>query len=265
MRLDIRARIEGTLGAIGEMQRRQAPAAIRWTVNALAADIKQATRNTIQQKFRTSAQGLRFLQNHVQILGAHPGARTPRGTGARRAAIYGTAGRDMSMRAAVGVFPPEGKGQFADWARYRGSLLAAMEEGGPTPGPRDFGGKLGLGRYAIPIVKQAARPRMPLRLWPINLGLQSRQGIEGPRTKARLFGKRRTYLIQIAPGHSMVFQRYGRERDATLPLFWTEPTTRLPARRFFFSTADRIVATRLTMHMRAAMQQALFGRGSYRT
>lgn len=258
----IAANVKGVLAGLSELERKQAPFALRWTLNAIAKDIEQATKNTIQQRFRTSPQGLRFLQRHVLRL--FPGSKYFK--------LHAGGAAARGVRTVVGVIPPGGKGQLAGWSRYRGSLLPAMEAGGPTPGPRDFGGRIGLGRYAIPVVRQDARPRMPNSMFPINLKLQARQGISGSLEQGALRGLRRTYMVPMlnARGHAMIFQRYGRRGqrgadDSTMPIFWTQNETRLPARRFFFPTAMRIASTRFDMHFKAAMQQALFGRGSYRT
>jgi hypothetical protein len=243
------------LKTLDRLQLEQAPYAIRWTVNALARDVAQATRNNIQQRFRASPAGLRYLHRHVKILGPNTTLgrlHSPRG------------GFDRSMSAVVAVIPPEAKGQLGGWTRYRGSLLPMMEDGGLTPGPRDFGGVIGLGRYPVPVRRPTDRTPIPLRLFPINLGLQARRAIAGDLSRATLRGKHRTYLIKTGSNAGVIFQRYGKERDATLPLFATQAQTRLPARRFFYPTAVRIVDLRFALHFRAAMRQAVFGRGSYR-
>jgi hypothetical protein len=253
--ISIRAQIEPTLKAMDRLQLEQAPFAVRWTVNALARDVVQATKNNIQQRFRASPQGLRFLQMQVRVLhgdGKLSRIHAPQG------------GFDRTMSAIVGVIPPEGKGQFAGWNRYRGSLLPGMEEGGRTPGPRDFGGMIGLGRYWIPERRPTDRTPIPMRLFPINLGLQARRSIEGGLGRGQLKGKQRTFLLKTREGHATIFQRHGRDRDAITPLYHTHPQAQLPARRYFYPTALRIVELKFALHFRAAMRQAVFGRGSYR-
>lgn len=254
MRIDVRPHVEQALEAMGAVQLRQAPYALRWAVNAVAADIAQGTRNAMQQKLRMSAPGMRWALRHVRVIGQ----------GTKFGRMYGTAGRDMQYRALVGVIPPESKGQFGGWARYRGSLLPMLEEGGATPGPRDFGGVLGLGRYWIPERRPTAREPLPMRLYPINLKLQARRSIEGRVVRGQLRGKQRTFLVRQREGSATIFQRYGRERDAITPLFHTQPRAQLPARRYFYPTAQRIVDTRMSMHLARAMQHALFARGVYR-
>lgn len=254
MEIDIRARIEPVVDAMGSLERKQAPYAARWAVNALARDIVQGTKNAITAKFSASPGGLKFLLNHVRIL-------TPGSPYYQR---YGTSGRDMEFRALIGVVPPEGKGQNAGWSRYRRSLLPMLEAGGATPGPRDFGGQIGYGRYAVPVRRPNDRTPVPLSMFPINLKLQARQSIEGGLSSGALRGKRRTYLVRIGSNEGMVFQRFGRERDDTMPLFNTRAQTQLPARGYFYPTAQRIVDTRLSLHLRGAMDRALWGRGAYR-
>lgn len=263
MQISVRAQLEDVLAGMGELQRKQAPFAVKWAINAVAADVGQATRNAIQQKFRTSPAGLKFLLAHVQVAGVGQGRQW------KRMGVRAT--EDQFMSAMVGVVPPGGKGQHASWQRYRGSLLAMLEGGGPTPGPKRFGGRESgaasdYGRYAIPVRRPTDRTPVPLRLYPINLGLSARRTVEGPMRGGSLRGKHRTFLMPIAnsPGNAMIFQRYGRERDALMPLFWTQRETRLPARRYFFPTAERVVDTRLSMHLGRSMRQALFGRGAYR-
>lgn len=253
MQMIIRVDHAPLLYGLRDADRRQVPFALRWAVNALAREAVDATKAAIQQRFTASGPGLKFLLNHVVVLA--PGSRYGR--------IHLPAGTDGRYSAFVGVIPPEGKGQFASWNRYRGSLLAMMEQGGATPGPRDVGGVVGYGRYPIPIARLGARPRMELRLWPINLGLQSRQSIAGGRSVAQIKGKRRTYVVQIRPGESIVFQRFGRGRDDTMPLFYAEQQTQLPARRFFFPTAVRVVSERFALHAQAALTQAIHGSGAY--
>jgi hypothetical protein len=254
MQLNVRPQIETVLEAMGQVQLKQAPFAVRWAINAVAADVAQATRNTIQQKFRGSPAGMAFLLRHVKVIG----------NSTMMARRLGAQNGDGQMRALVGVVPPAGKGETASWSRYRRSLLPMLEQGGPTPGPREFGGVTGLGRYWIPERRPSDRTPIPLRMFPINLKLQARRSIEGRLSPAVLRGKQRTFLIKRGEGRATIFQRYGRERDAITPLFHTQPTAQLPARRYFFPTAQRIVDTRLSMHLQRAMQHALFGRGTYR-
>lgn len=254
MEINIKAHVESAVQAFGTLGQKQAPYIVRWTVNALARDIVQGTKNAIAGRFKASPAGLRFLTNHVRII-------TPGSSMFQR---FGTTGRDMSMRALVGVVPPEGKGQNVGWSRYRGSLLAMMEEGGATPGPRPFGGLIGFGNYAVPVRRPSDRSPIPLRMYPINLGLQARQSIEGGLTTGALRGKQKTYLVRTGSNEGMIFQRFGKARDDTMPLFNTRAQTRLPARRYFYPTAERIVATRLSAHLRGATSQAIFGRGAYR-
>lgn len=255
MHITVQAHLKDVLDGLGTMGQRQAPFAARWAINAVTRDAERVVRyEVLPRRFTTSPQGLKFLQRHVKVLG--PNSKLGR--------AHLTPGRDMQLRAVLGIIPPGSKGQGAGFENYRGSLLPMMEEGGPTPGPRNFGGRAGLGRYAIPINRPGARPRMPLTLWPINLRLQSRRTIAGPLSIARLQGKRRTYLIQLRTGESMIFQRYGRERDATMPIFATKQATRLPARRYFMSTVEWVVRTRMRLHAERALQHALFNRGAYR-
>jgi hypothetical protein len=253
--ISTRAHIDPILQTLGRMQLEQAPWAIRWTNRVLAREVVEKTQHVIKQRFYTSPRGLRFLQSQVRVLGPNTvmgRVHRPRG------------GFDGSMSAVVGVVPREGKGQHGSWMNYRGSLLPMMEEGGMTPGPRDFGGSIGFGRYAVPVRHYGDRRAIPLKLYPINLGLQARRSIAGPLKAGALRGKERTYLIRTGPHAGMIFQRYGKERDATMPLFATVAQTRLPARHFFYPTARAVVDQRFALHFRYAMRQALFGRGSYR-
>lgn len=252
--ITVRPLINDFMTDMGAMRLKQLPYARNWMVNQLAWDIRQGTRNTIQQKLRTSPRGLRFLLNHVRVL-------NPRSVRGRANLPDGT---DGEGRAFVGIIPPGGKGEHAGWSRYRGSLLAMLEAGGRTPGPRDFGGVMGLGRYAIPERRPTDRTPVPMRMFPINLGLQARRSIEGKLTPGQLRGKRRTFLIKRSEGRSTIFQRYGRERDAITPLYHTIPQAHLPGRHYFYPTAQWIVDTRAAMHLQLAMEHALFARGAFR-
>ncbi|MBX3173287.1 MAG: hypothetical protein KF709_02690 [Gemmatimonadaceae bacterium] len=260
MQLDIRTNVQELIKDFGTMQQKQLPYAVKWMLRALEKDIAQATENRIQQKFSASAQGLRWLQRHVKIL--NPGSRLGRATLGQ--------GRTGHEHGFVAIIPPGGA-KLAGWDRYRGSLVAMMEQGGPTPGPKRFGGRASgplsdLGRFPVPVRRPGTPSPFPRRLYPINLGLSARTGISTRVVGGGLKGKHRTFLVPItnSPGHSMVLQRFGRAKDDTMPLFWVQRDTRLPARHFFFPTADLVVRTRLVLHFERAMQQALFGRGAYK-
>jgi hypothetical protein len=253
--LDLRPQIDALTRDFGTMGNKQLPHAVRDTVNAVARDVQSQVRQVMRNRLRMGAAGRTWADRQVRIL-------TPGSTLGRIHVPQGTDGRHKAF---VGIIPSEGKGQFAGPARYRGSLLAMLEEGGETPGARDFGGVIGLGRQAIPVVSESMRPRHDVKLFPINLKLQARRSISGGLTPGALKGKKRTYLVKVGEGRAMIFQRYGKERDATMPLFSTQNRTRLPARRYFFSTANRVVRERFDSHFQRSMQQALFGRGAYRS
>lgn len=262
MRLDVRTTVDALVKDLGAVALKQAPFAVRQAIDATAADAGQALTNIMRQRFRHSARGWRWIKSHIRVMktGDQMAARE---IGSARTSRAG--GGDM--RAWVGIIPPPGKGDVAGFTRYRGSLLAAMEAGGPTPGPRDVGGVIGLGRYVIPVAPYDARPRFPLAMFPVNLGLSARQGIAGPMRRGGLKGKRRTFVTAIlnSPGNAMIWQRYGRGKGSDLmPIFWTQNTTRLPARRYFFSTVELVTRTRLDMHLGRSLDHALFGRGRYR-
>ncbi len=267
MRFDVRTNVNDLVRDLGAVATKQAPYAVRNATDADANDAGQALRNVMRQRFRTSPQGWRWIEHHIRVL--KTGQRiAAREIGRVRTSRAG--GGDM--RAWVGIIPPASKGEAAGWERYRGSFIAAMEEGGPTPGPRRFGGSASgalsdYGRYPVPVARYTDRPRFPLRMWPVNLGLSSRQSIEGGMRGGHPRGKHRTFLVPIAnaPGHSMIFQRFGRGKGSdVMPLFWVTSQTRLPARRYFFPTVQLIVNTRTDVHLRASLDRALFGRGAYR-
>lgn len=254
LHINVRTNVEAFIRGFSREEMRQAKYAVGWALAATAENVRAATVDVMLQRFRASTPGRQWMVRHVKVLGNSRLARgvLPAGAAADRLRVF------------VGVIPPEGKGQFAAWSRYRRSLLPMMEQGGLTPGPRDFGGVIGYGRYPIPVRRVDDRARIALRDWPINLGLQARRTIAGPLALGGLQGKRRTYLVRIGPNQGMIFQRFGRARDDTMPLFYTAPQTRLPARRYFFPTAVRVVASRLPGHLAAAMTQATHGRGRYR-
>lgn len=249
--------VDALLETFGTMQQRQIPFAAKWAFAAAAKDGANAVRNSIRQKFgRSSSGGLAYLLRHVQEFG--PNSKTAREFGGQGG--YG-----------VGIFPPTQKGNYAGWSRYRGSLLAMMERGGPTPGPKRFGGAgMGgtsdMGRYPIPIRRPGQPSPYPKSLYPINLGLSSRVGIDGRRSVGGgLRGKKRTFMVPIvnSPGNAMIFQRFGRGKGSdVMPLFWTQRNTRLPARNFFFAQARAAIEGRVVHHFKAAMAQALWGRGA---
>lgn len=254
----INAQIAALTRDFGALQQKQVPFAIKWAANATVRDAADKVRLTMKRSFSAGPRGMAWIQNHVKDLrvGA-PLAREVGGTG----------------NAALGIIPPGGRssGRFASWERYRGSLVPMFEVGGPTPGPKRFGGRAGgaqsdLGRYPIPIRRPGQPEPYPKKLYPVNLGLSSRTGISGRRAVGGgLRGKHRTYLVPMlnSPGHSMVFQRYGKERDSSQPIFWVQRETRVPKRPYFFETARASIAQRFAVHFPAAMEQALFGRGAY--
>jgi hypothetical protein len=255
MRIDVRTNVNEFLADMGNMRLKQAPFAVRQAINATAAAAADVTRTSIRKSFRTSPRGLKYLLDHVKVLG--PNSRLGR--------THLPSGGDHSYRAYLAILPPEGKGQLAGWDRYRGSLLPMLEEGGATPGPRPFGGNPAFGRYAVPVMGDQ-RPRWPMALFPINLGLQSRRGIAGPLTVGGLRGKQRTFLLPIlnSPGNAIILQRRGKHKKSVRALFWTQQHTRLPARRYFFPTVVPFVQQNLPVHLRRAMDHALFSRGTYK-
>lgn len=255
--ISIRAHVAALTADFGAMQQRQVPYAVKWAANATVRDASDRMTLAVKQSFSAGPRGMAWIQRHVKALPV----------GAPLAREYGGSGA-----AALGIIPPAGRSasRFASWERYRGSLVPLMEVGGPTPGPRRFGGRAGgagsdLGRYAVPIRRPGHPQPYPLSLYPVNLGLASRMGISGRTVGGALRGKRRTYLVPMRnnPGHSMVFQRFGQERDATQPIFWVQRETRVPARPYFFANARRAIEQRFTVHFPFAMEQALFGKGAY--
>lgn len=252
----VRADTRHLIEHLGTMQRKQLPWAMRWALEATTRDGANAVENAIQQRFHASPQGMRWMLRHVKRFA--PSSRLARGIGGSGG--YG-----------VGIVPPGGrKGNYAGWSRYRGSMLPMLEAGGPTPGPKRFGGAASgatsdYGRYAIPVRRHTDRTRIPMSLWPVNLGLSSRVGIErGRNVGGGLRGKRRTFMVPIvnSPGNAMIFQRFGRGPGSdVMPLFWTQRDTHLPARRYFFPTMQRVIDTRLASNFKRAMEHALFNKG----
>lgn len=240
----------------GTMQQKQLPFALRQALNATVRDAQSTVQLAMKRSFSAGPVGMRWIQRHVKAIAV--GSRMGREHGAGREA------------AALGIIPPGGL-KLAGWERYRGSLVALMEVGGLTPGPKRFGGRLSgassdFGRYAVPIRRPGHPQPYPLRMYPINLGLSSRTGISGRRAVGGgLKGKHRTYLVPMLNnrGTSMIFQRFGKGRDDTQPIFWVQQQTRVPARPYFFANAQRIIAVRFAVHFPAAMEHALFGRGAY--
>jgi hypothetical protein len=254
---DVRSNVDELIKDFGTLQLKQAPWAVKWAANATVVDAADKVTLKMTNTFNAGPRGMRWIHRHVKAMNV----------GSRLAREYGGQGG-----AALGIIPPGGA-KMAAWARYRGSLVAMMERGGPTPGPRRFGGAMGgsgpmsdLGRYPVPIRRPGHPEPYPRSMYPVNLGLSARTGISTRVVGGGLRGKRRTYLIPMRnnPGHSMIFQRFGKERDATMPIFWVQRETRVPARPFFFDTAQRSMAQRFPIHFEHAMQQALFGRGAYR-
>lgn len=259
-RLSVRTQVNDLIADLGRMGMKQAPFAVRQAIDATTADAGKALENIMRQRFRHSARGWKWIRSHIRVMktGSSMAAREIGRVRTRRAG-----GGDM--RGWVAIIPPAGKGEHAGFSRYRGSLIAGMEAGGPTPGPREIAGRnVGLGRYAIPVTKYTERPRFPLAMFPINLGLSARQSIEGPMRRGWPKGKRRTFVVPISNsrGNAMIFQRYGRG-DAIMPIFWTQNQTRMPAKRYFFSTVEMITRTRLGPHLKRSMDHALFARGRY--
>ncbi len=251
----VREQIKRLTADFGTLQAKQAPFAIKWAAEASVTDASDRVRLRMKQTFNAGPRGMRWIQNHVRALRE----------GDRWGREYGGSGG-----AALAIIPPGGA-LAAGPERYRGSLIAMFERGGPTPGPKRFGGAgqsgmSDLGRFPIPIRTPGTPQPYSKAMYPVNLGLSSRTGISGRRAVGgAMRGKRRTYLVPIvnAPGHSMIFQRYGKERDATQPIFWVQRQTRVPARPFFFATAEQAIGQRFGVHFPAALQHALFGRGRY--
>ena len=251
----VREQIKRLTADFGTLQNKQVPFALKWAGNATMRDGADRVALRMKSTFSAGPRGMAWIQRHVKALRE----------GAPLAREYGGSGG-----AALAIIPPGGA-KLAGWDRYRGSLVAMTEGGGPTPGPKRFGGAgqsgmSDLGRFPIPIRRKGTPQPYPLQMYPVNLGLSSRTGISGRRAVGGgLRGKLRTYLVPMRnnPGHSMIFQRFGKDRDATQPLFWIQRETRVPARPFFFETAKAAIAQRFGVHFPAAMEQALFGRGGY--
>lgn len=251
----VREQVKKLTADFGALQNKQAPYAIKWAAEASVVDAKDRVALRMKQSFSAGPRGMRWIQSHVRALKV----------GDKWGREYGGSGG-----AALAIIPPGGP-SVAGPERYRGSLVAMMERGGLTPGPKRFGGSgqsgtSDLGRFPIPIRRPGTPQPYPKAMYPVNLGLSSRTGISGRRAVGGgLRGKRRTYLVPIrnAPGHSMIFQRFGKERDATQPIFWIQRQTRVPARPYFFDTAQFAIAQRFAVHFPAAMEHALFGRGRY--
>lgn len=247
--------VAGLIRDFGQMQQRQVPYALRQATNATVRDAAEELElRWIGRSFRASPRGLAWIRRHVKAL--HEGSVLSR--------EYGTG------KASVAIIPPGGA-KLAGFDRYRGSLVAMMERGGATPGPKRFGGRAvgagmsDLGRFPVPVRRPGVGQPYPLRLYPINLGLSSRTGIAKRTVGGALKGKHRTFLVPIAnnPGHSMVLQRFGKQRDDVQHLFWVQRETRIPARPFFFANVERSIVQRLGVHFPAAMQHALWNRGAY--
>lgn len=256
MQMIIRIQHGDLLAELRRAGERNAVFATRWAANVTARDVAAATIDTIQHRFAATPRGMKFLLDHVKVLGS--GSPLTRGL----------VGKNYNLRnsALVGVVPPEGsKGQFASWSRYRGSMLPMLEAGGKTPGPRDFAGNGALGRYWIPARGPRDRPLVPQSMYPINLGLQAARNISGSLSRPRKQGLRRTFVLPTRAGRGTLFQRTGKGRNSRVQaLFHMHSQAYLPARRFFFPTAQRVVADRFPIHLKQAIQQALFGRGAYK-
>lgn len=255
-KIEVQASVAALIKDFGAMQQKQLPFALRDAMNASVVDSQSTVQLAMKRSFSAGPAGMKWIQRHVKVIKV----------GARLGREYGGSGG-----AALAVIPPGGA-KLAGWERYRGSLVAMMEAGGLTPGPKRFGGRAGgamsdFGRYAIPIRRPGHPQPYPRSLYPVNLGLSSRTGISGRRAVGGgLRGKHRTYLVPMRnnPGHSMVFQRFGKQRDDSQPLFWIQQQTRVPARPYFFANAQRVITVRFGVHFPAAMEHALFGRGAYR-
>lgn len=256
VKTDCASSVAALLKDLSTIEQRQVPWALKWASDAAVADAEGTVRLAMKRSFSAGPAGMRWIQRHVKAVR----------TGGRLSREYGG-----GPGAALVVVPPGGA-KLAGWERYRGSLVAMMEGGGLTPGPKRFGGRASgansdFGRYAIPIRRPGHPQPYPRRMYPINLGLASRTGISGRRAVGGgLRGKHRTYLVpmQNNRGHSMVFQRFGPQRDDTQPIFWIQQQTRVPARPYFFANAQRAIAQRFGVHFPHALEQALHGRGAYR-
>lgn len=262
MRIDVRSNVDDLVRDLGTMGMKQAPFAVRDAIEVTAINVGRALETKMLQTFRGSVQGRGWIRDHVKVF--RPGGSRLLGSLVGSSRAQATSRTDA--RIWIGVIPPGTRGLNAGFDRYRGSLLPMMERGGMTPGPRAFGGNAAYGRYAVPVARYDSRPRHPLSLWPINLGLQARRSISGPLTSGGLRGKHRTYLVPItnAPGHAMIFQRFGKGKGSdSMPIFWTMPQTRVPSRPYFLSTVQPLVQQILPIHLRRSLDHALFSRGSY--
>lgn len=252
----ITANIDPILKDLVAAGRKNAEFAVQWAARATARDVASEVRKVIDERFAHSPRGYDFLMKHVKVLDS-------RSTLTR--SIVGSDRDSLKTSAWVAIVPPEGKGMNAGWQNYRHSFLPMMEVGGPTPGPRDFGGRTDLGRYAVPARSPRDRTPIPDRMRPMALGLQAMRSIEGPLKAGRLRGQHRTFLLPLSAGHSVIFQRFGRGRwGGVIPLYLTRPQAYLPKRSYFFPTALKVATAKLPEHMRRALTQSLFGRGEYR-
>lgn len=255
VKFDAKASVAALVKDFGTLQAKQLPWALMWASNATVADAEDNVVLSMKRMLPASSRGRTWIHRHVKVM--KQGSRLSREHGSGKGG------------AAIGIIPPGGV-KLAGWDRYRGSLVAMMENGGLTPGPRRFGGRASgamsdLGRYAIPIRRRGQFSPLPLSMYPINLGLSSRTGISKRTVGGALRGKQRTYMVPIrnSPGNALILQRYGKERDATQPLFWTQRETRVPRRPYFFAVVDAAVKQRFGLHFQHAMEQALWKRGAY--
>lgn len=247
MRVDLRANVDDVIQSLGEMQRRQAPFALRLALQRTAEEARDAVRNRIHQRgfrFRTAA-AAGYLANAIIIerprSGLQPGQRTQ---------------FSIIAESKVGS------------SRSR-SLLPWLEEGGLRRSRREIGPPGLYGQVLAVPLRPSPMQNIKKELYPAALRLQaSRFTVEqnaGQRRgvgllAGRLQGKRRTFLLPdpSAPGRALILQRTGPGRRDVRALFVVRPEVRVAGRAYFFSTIDRTYRERLVVNFRGALQAALF-------
>ena len=167
----------------------------------------------------------------------------------------------------------------------KGRLEAAVGVGNPKAGPKTFQGRMhaiyarqeydggvaqaGRNDFYIP-ADRVDNPgyQPPRKLYPVNLGLAIKRGINGSWTEAKSKVKRKKdgyFILPSVNGSRKGYGIYHRDPGARGPgsrgdisaVWFLRPSVRRTRRPFFMATADRVITQRWGVNMAGALEAAV--------
>lgn len=229
-----------------DFEQRQMPYATMLALNWTAEDAQAAVVARIRQRGFTirSAQSDQWLTNQVKFM------RSDRATKRTPSALV--------------------KVDATGGGSARSALLPMLEGGFLRRSSHIIGAGsiFPVGSIAIPNRGRSPLKQIDRSLYPTMLGIQERTPIgrmssdgktrvNGRLQKAGLKGKRRTFVVRTGAGTGQVRQRIGSDKRATILLFRIRPPKVVPARHFFFETAQAIGEQRFLINLRRGFDEAM--------